>query len=102
MSVVYQIEALFVLFSVVLSILIRTKYFWIGMHMSKKRPFLAGVGLNLRGVLTREIYGSHPMQAKTTRKSGNNFIHHLLLIVVVLYAKTLPASNQSQVASRKK
>ena len=36
MSVVYQIEALFVLFSVVLSILIRTKYFWIGMHMYKK------------------------------------------------------------------
>jgi hypothetical protein len=58
MSVVYQVEALFVLFSVVVSILIRTKYFWIGMHMSKKRPFLAGVGLNLRGVFTREIYGS--------------------------------------------
>ena len=58
MSVVYQIEALFVLFSVVLSILVRTKYYWIGMHMYGKHPFLEGVGLILRGVLTREFYGS--------------------------------------------
>ena len=48
LSVVYGIEALFVLFLVVLSILVRTKYkyFWIGMHMSWRQPFLAGlVGL---------------------------------------------------------
>ena len=38
-SVLYGIEALFVLFSVVLSILFTTKYYWIGMHMSGKRPF---------------------------------------------------------------
>jgi hypothetical protein len=52
-------EAVSVLFSVTLSILVRAKYYWIGMHMSGKQRFLAGVGLILRGVFTsREIYGS--------------------------------------------
>ncbi len=41
-----------------LSVLVRMKNCCIGMHMSGKRLFLAGVGLYLQGVLTREIYGS--------------------------------------------
>jgi hypothetical protein len=64
---------------VVLSVLVRTKNCWIGMHMSGKRPFMAGVGLNLQGVLTREIYGS------STR--------HTLPVLVLLWI--LPPSQSS-------
>jgi hypothetical protein len=31
--------------------LVRTKYYWIGMHMSGKQPILSGVGHILHGVL---------------------------------------------------
>lgn len=56
--VVYRIEAHSILYLVVLSNLLRVWCERISMHMSRKNPFLIGVGLLLRGVLNREFYGS--------------------------------------------
>jgi hypothetical protein len=93
--VVYGIEALFPLFWVVLFILIRMKYNWIGKHMSGKRPFLERVGLILRGVLTSEIYGSFSTITCHVRKGCvlRRFFQAVLFRDVVLRISCLGVSS---------
>jgi hypothetical protein len=58
MHVIYEIEALFILYVVVLSNLLKSEHRKIPIYMSEKNPIFARVGLALRWVLDREFYGS--------------------------------------------